>query len=66
MAIKPDNDNMAKLLMDAITGVFYEDDSQVVDLRMFKLRDSFGLCQGRIALDVGPNRMSVAQMMPDF
>lgn len=27
---KPDKDNLAKFVMDALTGVFYKDDSQVV------------------------------------
>ena len=66
VATKPDIDNMGKLIMDALTGVFYEDDSQVVELNMVKLRDSVGLCQGRIAIDVGVCTKTAAQMMPQF
>lgn len=66
VAIKPDVDNMAKLIMDALTGVFYEDDSQVVDLQMVKLRDNVGLCLGRVSVEVSQFRQSAAQMMPDF
>ena len=66
VAIKPDNDNMAKLMMDALKGVFYEDDSQVVDLNIIKLRDSVGLCLGRIAVEVGEYRNIAADLMPDF
>ena len=66
LAVKPDIDNMGKLIMDALTGVFYEDDSQVVELNMVKLRDSVGLCEGRIAIDVGVCTKTAAQMMPQF
>lgn len=34
---KPDADNIAKLVMDALNGVAYEDDSQVVALLVLKL-----------------------------
>lgn len=33
---KPDADNIAKVIMDAISGICYEDDSQVADLRVLK------------------------------
>ena len=33
---KPDADNIAKVVMDALNGVAYEDDKQVVDLRIVK------------------------------
>lgn len=64
--VKPDIDNLAKLIMDALTGVFYEDDSQVVELNMVKLRDNVGLCEGRIAIDVGVSTKTAAQMVPQF
>lgn len=34
--LKPDADNIAKLVMDALTGVAYEDDSQVTKLQVIK------------------------------
>lgn len=33
---KPDVDNLAKLTIDALTGVFWKDDTQIVDLRAVK------------------------------
>ena len=64
--IKPDVDNLAKFLLDALTGVLFEDDAQVVELRMFKIRDSVGLCNGRVALDVRPFDKTIAEIEPDF
>ena len=34
---KPDTDNIAKAVLDALNGVAYYDDSQVVDLRVLKV-----------------------------
>lgn len=34
---KPDADNIAKVVLDALNGVAYEDDKQVVELRVSKL-----------------------------
>lgn len=34
---KPDADNIAKIVMDALNGVAYEDDKQVIELRVSKL-----------------------------
>lgn len=33
---KPDTDNIAKIILDALNGIAYHDDSQVVDLRVCK------------------------------
>ena len=33
---KPDADNIAKVVCDALNGVAYVDDTQVIDLRVFK------------------------------
>lgn len=33
---KPDADNIGKVVMDALNGVAYEDDKQVIDLRVSK------------------------------
>ena len=64
--IKPDVDNLSKFLLDALTGVLFDDDAQVVELRMFKIRDSVGLCNGRVALDVRPFNKTTAEIEPDF
>ena len=66
VAIKPDNDNLAKLLLDALTGVLHADDAQIVDLRVHKLRDNVGLCEGRIAMEVDVFKKFVAEMSPNF
>ena len=66
VAIKPDNDNLAKLLLEALTGVLCTDDAQIVDLRVYKLRDNVGLCEGRIATEVDVFKKSVAEMSPNF
>ena len=58
--VKPDIDNLAKFLLDALTGVLFED-AQVVELRMFKIRDGIGLCNGSVPLDVRP-----AEIEPNF
>lgn len=34
--LKPDADNIAKIVMDALNGVAYKDDSQVVDICVYK------------------------------
>lgn len=33
---KPDADNIAKIILDSLNGIAYDDDSQVVDLRVIK------------------------------
>jgi Holliday junction resolvase RusA-like endonuclease len=37
---KPDADNVAKLCLDALNGVFFEDDCQVVDLIVHRYHDT--------------------------
>ena len=64
--VKPDNDNLAKLLLDAVKGVLYEDDAQVVNLQIIKLRDNEGLCEGRIAIQVGICKTPISEMLPNF
>ena len=34
--IKPDSDNIAKVVCDALNGVAYDDDKQIVDLSVYK------------------------------
>ena len=48
--IRPDTDNLAKFILDALTGVLFLDDCQVVELHMLKMRDTFGLCTGRVVI----------------
>ena len=50
VAVKPDNDNLAKFLLDSLTGVLFADDAQVVDLRVLKCRDNEGTCDGRVQI----------------
>ena len=64
--IKADIDNMGKFLLDALTGSLYEDDAQVVELHMFKLRDSEGLCEGRMAIECSTFNSSSHEVMPKF
>ena len=66
VAITPDTDNMGKFFLDAMKGAIYEDDCQIVDLQMIKLRDNEGLCNGRMAVEVGVCKKSVLQMLPPF
>lgn len=33
---KPDSDNIAKIILDSLNKIAYEDDSQVVELKVFK------------------------------
>lgn len=46
-SIRPDIDNLVKFVMDALNGVFYDDDCQVVHLEVYKLLDNEGECGGR-------------------
>ena len=66
VAITPDTDNMGKFFLDAMKGAIHEDDCQIVDLHMFKLRDNEGLCNGRMAVEAGVCQNNVAEMLPSF
>ena len=35
--VKPDSDNISKIILDALNGVAYYDDNQVTDLTIYKL-----------------------------
>jgi len=48
---RPDVDNVAKLLLDAMNGVCYVDDGQVADLRVRTLWARQGEC-GRVVVEV--------------
>lgn len=47
-----DIDNMAKFVLDALHGIAYENDRQVVALELQKSRDNVGDCLGRIEIVV--------------
>ena len=49
--IHPDIDNLAKLVLDALNGLFYADDRQVVKLLLHKFADSEGGCNGRTVVE---------------
>ena len=51
-AIKPDTDNLVKFVCDAIGGIAYHDDSQVVCLIAYKMKDSQGECDGGTILEI--------------
>ena len=44
--IRPDIDNLAKFVLDAFNGLIYKDDCQVVSLKVVKIRDNEGECNG--------------------
>ena len=66
VAIKPDIDNLAKFVLDAVKGILYTDDKQIVDLHMHKLRDSAGLCNGRVGIAVAVCTQTPQQILPEF
>lgn len=47
--VRPDIDNIVKVVMDALNGVAYEDDSQVVEVKAVK---AYGLGREEILLEV--------------
>lgn len=56
--VKPDIDNVAKVFLDALNGLAFVDDSQVVDLRVVKLPRRIGVaprirCAISIVDDIG-------------
>lgn len=66
-AVKPDIDNLCKFLLDSLTGVLFIDDAQVVATQLFKLRDSEGLCNGRIQLECSiASGDAIVAMLPNF
>ena len=51
-AICPDVDNLVKFILDALNGVIYKDDKQVVKLEVLKVLDNIGACEGRTLVRV--------------
>jgi Holliday junction resolvase RusA-like endonuclease len=47
-----DADNLAKFVLDALNGLLYADDSQVVSLQSTKAHDNIGSCNGRVEVQV--------------
>ena len=45
--LRPDVDNLAKFVLDALEGVVYSDDGQIKTLSATKVRDNYGQCTGR-------------------
>ena len=66
VAIKPDVDNCAKFLLDSLTGALFVDDAQVVSLQMFKLRDTEGLCNGRMQIECSLWTETVESVLPNW
>jgi Holliday junction resolvase RusA-like endonuclease len=66
VVMKPDTDNLAKFVLDALTGIVFADDAQIVDLHMLKLRDSEGDCKGRVAVHASEYIGDWTEMMPSF
>ena len=69
----PDVDNLAKFYLDGMTGIVFDDDAQVVELTVVKMRDNRGTCDGHVAIlceDVGsvqlPAWMDDVQPMLDL
>jgi Holliday junction resolvase RusA-like endonuclease len=43
---RSDVDNLGKLVLDALNGLLYHDDRQIISLHLTKLLDNDGLCEG--------------------
>ena len=51
-ATRTDIDNLAKFVLDSLNGLLYADDKQVVSLKLMKMLDSEGMCEGAIDVSV--------------
>jgi Holliday junction resolvase RusA-like endonuclease len=49
---RPDIDNLVKFVLDALNGLLFHDDAQVVKLVAYKLLDTVGACEGRTEVEV--------------
>ena len=52
--LKGDIDNFAKLVLDALKGLLFEDDRQVVYTTALKLPDTTGSCEGSVSIKARP------------
>ncbi len=62
----PDIDNLTKFVLDALNGLVYKDDRQVVKLVVYKLRNNSGHCEGSTTVEVAkyiPTDNSVCSSM---
>ena len=48
--VKPDVDNLAKLILDAMNGIIYEDDKQVIEL---SIKKHYTLHEDEVHIEVG-------------
>lgn len=64
-AIKPDIDNLAKFVLDSIKGIAFADDSQVVHLVLYKMRDSDGDCEGGTLVHIAKFEDPVNSVLPN-
>ena len=53
---KPDLDNLLKFILDAMQGVIYTDDTQVVSIVCARLMDNFGSCDGGTYVELQRHR----------
>ena len=51
---KPDIENLANFVLNALQGLAYEDDCQVIKISCCKLYDGERICAGRIYIDIKP------------
>ena len=58
----PDLDNMAKFVLDALTGLAFADDKVVFKLITSKIYDSVGLCIGRTHITVTPETIDLTDL----
>jgi Holliday junction resolvase RusA-like endonuclease len=59
-----DVDNMAKFVLDALNGVVYHDDTQVVAMEAYKLADDFMDCSGATVVEI--TGFDIATGIPKF
>ena len=52
LPIGPDIDNLAKFVLDAMNGIVYHDDRQVVRLQLYKVRDNLQYCLGGTFVEI--------------
>ena len=58
----PDLDNMAKFVLDALTGLAFADDKVVFKLITSKIYDSVGSCMGRTQITVTPEIIDLTDL----
>ena len=66
VVIKPDTDNLVKFALDAMKGVVFHDDRQVVTLIAYKLRDDAFHLDGMTCVSVSEFDSRTDFSAPDF